>query len=495
MAKGSVFLIAGSVIFWFGGLVIHFGIGHWKGEGFYGDLTVILAINTLFSLVLGSGFAQAASKYIAEDNARLGSIVGSCIRLQVVLSVFVFGLYFGLAGPVANLFNDPELATYIRVSAFAVPVVSLFSVYGAGFLNGLKRFEEQSKTKVANAVIKVVAVFALIGLGLGLEGAILGYILAPLFALLLARKYLGKVEKEAVTFPWRKLVTYAAPVMLFQVMVTSLLATDLLAVKALLGNQGLIGDYGAANNLAKLPYFFLAGGLAAALLPSVSMSTFKEDTVLTRNYIAKTMRYVLIVLVPSVAVVAAMPSELVNVTYGTAFLEAAEPLGLLFAAFGLLTVFFVLCSVLMGAGKPHVALAMVIPLVVLDISLNLALVPKYHMMGAAAATAVTCLLGAMTACVYVRWHFGVLVRPKSVIKIVLASAAVYILALQISIPSFASVSSMVSFVLSLLILAAAYLGLVTLYGALLWTMRELDREDLRIVNKILPRDRIRELEE
>ena len=65
-----------------------------------------------------------------------------------------------------------------------------------------------------------------------------------------------------------------------------------------------------------------------------------------------------------------------------------------------------------------------------------------------------------------------LVDLKSLVRICLASAAIYGIALKVSFPA--------------LWLPVIYLGLFALYGAMLWAMRELRREDYQTLKRIVP---------
>jgi O-antigen/teichoic acid export membrane protein len=202
------------------------------------------------------------------------------------------------------------------------------------------------------------------------------------------------------------------------------------------------------------------------------MSTSRENSQLTGDYINRSMRYMLMLLIPGVLLLSATSTDLISLVYSSEYLEAAKPLKLLVFGLGFLTVFGVLASVLMGAGKPHIALGMALPIVAMDVALNIMLIPKYGLIGAAAATTLAALIGMGAAAICVWRYFKTLVSVKSVIKFCLASLVIYVLALQISLP--------------LLFLPLVYVGLFALYAGILWLMKELGREDIKTFKRILP---------
>lgn len=446
----------------------------------YGTFGVMLALMTTVNLILISGFPQACSKYIAEDNARLSDIVRYSRIIQVIISLVVFGIYLGLASVIADLLGDSELTPYIRISALCIPAYALFGLYEAGYLNGLRQFGKQAKASLGNSLSKVAIVFLLVFLGLGVTGAIIGYILAALVGFFVAWKYLGKPEEIHSGFDWHKLVRFGIPATLFAVIMFTLLSIDLWAVKALTVSDKDTGYYTSANTIARVP-FFVFQGLVQALLPSISRSTSRDDSKRTRDYINRSMRYVLMLLIPGILLLSATSSDLIALAYGSEYQQGAAPLELLVLGVGLLTVFSVLTSATMGAGRTGIVLAIAMVMAVMDIALNVILIPEYGLMGAATATTITSAAGMLAICVYVRWYFGTLVRFKSVMRFCLAALPICSL-LLIPLPS-------------PLLLPLAYAGYAVLYIGILWVAKELQSEDIKTVKRLFSRGNSDETED
>ena len=469
MGRGTLYLTAATVLFALSGYVVHFGLGRYLGPEEYGTFGVILSLMGTVSLLLTSGVPDGVSKYIAEDEARLSLILRSSRWIQAVFSVVVFGLYFGLAGPIAKLLHDPDLTPYIRVSALVIPAYAYFYIH-YGCLNGLRLFGKQAKTLGAVAVARVGIVFVLILLGFGVKGAIVGYVLAAVAGLLLAVWYLGRIDrKSAVPFEWRSLVRFSFPATLFAVMFFMLTNVDLLAVKGLVPEGVDTGYYAAAATIARLPCFVFAG-VGLVLLPSVSNSVSRADTGLTATYIGQSMRYLLMLLVPAVVLVSATSTDLVSLIYSGDYANAGEPLALLAFGLGLLTVFRLLATIMMGAGKPLVALGLALPTVGLDVALNVLLVPEYGLIGAAWATTISAIAGTLVGGAYVLARFNALVSLKSFVRICLASSAIYAIVHQVSV--------------SLYFLPLLYVALFGVYLCLLVLMKEFTRADVEAFRRI-----------
>jgi len=170
--------------------------------------------------------------------------------------------------------------------------------------------------------------------------------------------------------------------------------------------------------------------------------------------------------------ISATSTELLTLVYSSRYVSAASSLSILAFGLGFLSIFFVLSNVIMGSGKPWIVLMMILPLVAFDIGLNVFLVPRFGLLGAAWATTVTGFFGMGVSSLYVIRRFGALVALKSLGRICLASLIIYFIALQIP--------------LSPLWLPLLYIALFGLYMGILWLTMELKRDDLATFKRLVP---------
>jgi len=478
IARGTLYLTIASISLFFSGLIIHFSMGRYLGPEEYGDFGVILSLMGAITIVLMAGIPDAASKYISENDSCLGSVVRQSRRIQAVITLLLFSLYFGLAGPIANLFDDPDLARYVRISALVIPTYALYYLH-YGYLNGLRLFGKQAKTQIAVSVARVGLVLALV-FSLGVEGVILGYVLGALAGLILALVYLRKLDRGSTEFEWIKLLKFGIPATLFAVMLFVLMNVDLLAVKAMMSDDADAGYYTSATTIARMSYWIF-GALALALFPYISFATSRKDSRLTATYINQSMRSMLMLLIPGILLVSATSSELLSLLYSSRYVEADNALSVLVFGQAFLTVLLVLTHIIMGGGKPNTAFGIALVAVAVDIVMNIVLISRYGLVGAAWATTVATSIGMIMAGIYVLRRYKALVSAGSFVKICLASLAVYAVALQVSpSPKY---------------LLFIYMGLFALYFGLLLLMRELTKGDVEALKRIIPLARFNQVEE
>ncbi|UCG54303.1 MAG: flippase [Dehalococcoidia bacterium] len=471
MLRGTLYLIIANGVFSVVGYIIHFWIGRHLGPAEYGIFGVVIYLMTTVNLFITSGFPQSASKYIAEDYSRAGSIIRDANRIQFVFCIIIFGLYFGLSGVIANLFDDPSLTSYIRISTLGIPAYAFFSVYSVGYLNGLRRFSWQALASIGSSITKLAVVFGSVLLGFGVGGALVGYIIAAIVGFVLAWKFLNPLKKSKSNFGWKKLVGFGIPATIFAATFFLLMNIDLFVVKAIGGGEAETGYYASATTISRVPHFLIAG-LAMTLLPSISRSTSLNNIELTKSYIQQSVRFMLMALIPGVLVVSATSADLLTLLYSSSYLEAAIPLSILVFGVALLTIFYVLSNIILGINKPWIVLSIVLLLAGVDIALSVFLISSYGLVGAAWATTITGLIGMSLVAGYIFTRFRTLICIKSLLRILFASGVVY--GTTYFIPSLP------------LWLPAIYIGLSLVYIGILWVTKELTKDDLNTVMKLIP---------
>jgi stage V sporulation protein B len=472
LGRGTLYLMIVQVVFLASGYIIHAGLGRLLGPASYGIFGVVIYLVTLSQDFVRAGIPQAASKYIAEDNNKVGAIKNKAVKLQLIYALLVFLVYFLLADSLADLLGDPSLSLYIRISAFIIPVGAFFALY-TNFLNGLRWHDKQALVLCSYAIAKSAGVFALVFLGYAVYGAIFGYWIGPMVGFALGWYYFKGIKGEGDgrnDFDQKKIINFAIPVILFSISFTFLLSAGLFFVKMILMENVQVGYYTAAFILSQVPFHILSA-LGFALFPAISGSTSINNVKQTENYIAGSMRYLLMFLIPIILLVSATSESLVSLFYSSAYLAASLSLSILVFGLGFFTILSIMTTIITASGRPRVSMLIVFALVPISIVFNLFLIPIYQLEGAALATTVTSLLGMCLAAGYVFKRFKTLVDAKSFVKICVASIIIYVMALRLSLP--------------LVYLPVLYVFLFALYFCILFLMKELSEEDLETFKRII----------
>ncbi len=466
LGQGTLYLTLASLVFIVSGYIIHVWLGHYLSPEEYGVYGVVIQVMTALNMIHYVGVPQAVSKYIAQDESRADAILRSGLVLQVSSTLGIAVVFFLLAQPVARLLNDDALTPYIRTSALVLVPYSVMTLYMTGYYNGLHQFKRQALMNIVYSAAKTVSVIGLVYV-FHVYGAIIGFVVSPMVGLLVGVR-LPRFTGER--FPYRPLIRFSAPLILFSVLSTLQLSADLFFVKALLPDAAESGYYTANQNIARIPYFAFTG-LAFVLLPLISRSVSRDHVEQTRELIRQSMRYVLLLLVPSTLLISATSAQILQILYGDAYAPAAGSLSLLVAGLGFVTVFGLLSNILSGAGRPRLPMTLAgLGLLITALTCSV-LIPWLGLSGAALATALGGLVSMAAAALAVYRQFGGIVPIRSLLRIAIAAVPTYLLA--------------TSFPTAIPLLPVLYGASLVVYLLILTALGELRQQDWRWAQETL----------
>lgn len=428
--------MAAQVVFVASGYVINIGLARLLGPAEYGIYAVIISLMTMVNLILSKGIPQALSKYIAHADGSEELIKSTTVKMQLMFSVAIFSVYFLLAGIIAELLNDPGLTPFIRISSFIVPGYAMYSIL-LGYLNGLNEFRRQAIIAIGYSLFKVIFILALVIIGYSVMGAIVGFLCAPLAALLVGFyiMHINRIKKgvrygsDGVSFlpnpgkflvmknrdtiltdtsgiMVKKIVDFAVPIMFFSFIINLIINIDLFFVKGYLTNYDA-GIYSAVSTISKVP-FYIIGGLYGAIFPTISNFTANYNREKTCTSISKSLKIFFIAGMMPVLVISAQSDLFISLTYSGEYVKGAHVLSILILGIGFFSLFSLFTTILNGSGSPRISLLMSILVIVIDIMLNVRLVPEYHLIGAAVSTSLACLFGCIVSGMYVYRRFYVM---------------------------------------------------------------------------------------
>src|SRR5947199_368154 len=179
-------------------------------------------------------------------------------------------------------------------------------------------------------------------------GAILGFIISPLVAMLIW----FKIPKFSINkFPYNKLIFFSIPLIIFAILSNMLQTLDLFFVKSLIASNLMTGYYTANQNIEVIP-FYAVMALASILFPSISKSVSLNLHEKSRILISKSLRFALLLVTPSILIISGTSAQLITFLFSSNYLPGAESLSILVIGSGFFTFFILFSIILSGAGKP-----------------------------------------------------------------------------------------------------------------------------------------------
>ncbi|TXH00346.1 MAG: flippase [Candidatus Moraniibacteriota bacterium] len=436
-----MWLTLSEIVYNLSGYIIHAFTGRILGPEAYGRYGIVITLTTMVIVLVGNGVPTTMSKYLSaafeKNPGDIYAIRKSAMKLQVIIMGSLTLLFFLAAPLIASFLGDPTLTPLFRLSSLIIPAfaASSFNLY---YFIGLHFFRVQALLKTIRSLARVgfIVTFAYY---FGVTGAVTGNILAPFTVFItgllieawLTRTYFPKAlsEKSEVLFPWQTLLHYAWPLTVFLLFYELILTADLYLVKAILGSDYLTGIYNAAITVGRIPYY-LFYALAIILIPAIAKTTSENDHAETERIVNKSLRLMTLLLFPLVTLLIAYAPQALSLFYGTPYAPAASIMHISVLGVGFLTVFYILSFALNGAGLVKIPMKLSIYGVILTVILNLLLIPRYELMGAAFSTTITCFILMLAILWYTEHHFRVRLSLRT-ISASLASAMLIALAARV----------------------------------------------------------------
>lgn len=420
--SGAISLSAAQALVLLLGFITHPILGHLLGASSYGIFNIVLSMQSIFGLFLTLGVPVAISAFVARDTSHARSILRQGLRLQIVLALALSGIIVLLSPLLARLLSDVSLRPLIAFTAVIILAQAFYPVF-VQYLSGMHRFNKQAALTSIYAAAKLVGSLGLLYF-LHVYGALGGFAVGGLVAASIGwwwTRHIGGRTHQPL--PLKAFLSFAGTYVLILVGLQILISQDLFMVKAFLRDNTLAGHYSAATTLSRISYLLLQG-LGFVLLPSVARLTqpgrSSRDAAI---FISKSIRYMIALIVPGVALAAATSKPLIMLFFPSEYTPAAPSLTILMVGLGSLAFYLLLSNIVSGAGKPHVSLYIIGGLIILSASLGWFLIPAYGLIGAALQTTISGLVGLATLSAYTFHTFAIPLPLRSTLNILIASAA------------------------------------------------------------------------
>ncbi len=148
---------------------------------------LFLTFSVLNIMMIGSklGIAASAARYVSEykvkDPSQIVHIVRTSAAYNLVTICFVSGVLFFTAEFIANFFGEPELKSFLVVGVLYL-IFRTITRYITGILQGLEAVAESSSIQAVEKAAPVIFAIGFVFFGYGAIGALGGYIVSSVVA-------------------------------------------------------------------------------------------------------------------------------------------------------------------------------------------------------------------------------------------------------------------------------------------------------------------------
>jgi O-antigen/teichoic acid export membrane protein len=396
-------------------------LSRYLGATGLGRYTLAFSLLYMFNAIAPLGLGAIITRDGARNRDGLGHLLGNAMTLGALTSVLLTLLMAALA---YALDYDNETRTAIIILSLAILPCTVGMFQDSAFV-ALERMDYIAIGTIAEYALKVGVGISLLLIGYGLEAvlivAIAGRVLGCLISAYLLRRAGLHMRWRLESATLKNLLRLAPTFLCIGIFATLYWRIDIFMLSKLRTVED-VGYYGAAWRILELA-MVVPQSLCLSLYPQISAAALRDLNRL-RQIGRGAMRYLLAISLPAAVGIMLLAQPILTLLYGPEFGAAAPALRILILTLVPYVIVRYHAYVLVGADHQRIDLMLNIAMSMVNIVLNLVLIPRYSYLGAAIATFIS-------ICVYGLLQYGYLMHklpgraaPLAVPPIVLAACAI-----------------------------------------------------------------------
>jgi O-antigen/teichoic acid export membrane protein len=389
--KNTVFLTSAEVITKFLAFMLTIYIARYLQEAGFGKYSFAIAFTSFFSVISDLGINNLTIREIARNKDFAGKYIGNFSIAKVLFSFIALILLY----IIINLMNYPSdtkvavyiFGIYVVVSSFGQFLISVFRAY--------EKMEYETFVRVIEKISLVFLVICVIYFKRGLIEIAFSFLLSSSLSFIIAyiiiikkftipqfkidRKFLKDSIKEALPFG----LTFLFGIIYFKIDTVML---------SLMQGDAVVGWYNAAYNIIDGLTAVVATSIANACYPTMSKYYITSKNELKNIFIQSFLILLISGFIIS-CIVTVYSEQFIHLFYGDKYSNSALSLKILVWAFFVICISNISSTLLYATNKQRIVTIGTGLGALINITLNLILIPRYSLLGAAFATLITELLG------------------------------------------------------------------------------------------------------
>lgn len=466
VAKGAGIIFLGAIIDNLLGISNQFLLGRFLGPESYGLFNLGVSIIMVLAVLPRFGLGQALIQFIPYNLSKreYGKVkigIQFSLKFCLIVGVLVSGILFIFSEIIATkIFHNTELGIVIKVSSIGVVFLAFRDTAGS-LMQAFRKpkcyvYVENIYMKILQLIIFLISIF----LGYRLFGALIAFVCAAIFAcvayayILYSKLYpslnISSISNHQEKEPVEKELIYLAwPLFLSGFVFLFSGYTD----KILLGiytTSEDVGIYSAAFTLANM-MLVIYMAFSYNFRPLVAEFFAARDVSSIQRIFSSVAKWIFIITFPLIIYIVFYSREFIFLIYGESFTKGSPVLIILSIGLAMNGLTGMTGEILVAIKKTRLNLFANIIGAVSNIILNIILIPKYGIIGAAIGTSVGIFLLNIFSLGFVYRELKIHPYNIDFIKIIVASLPFisFLLIFKIYLGSF--VALIIGFPISLLI--------------------------------------------
>jgi O-antigen/teichoic acid export membrane protein len=410
LASSATLVALGALLYSMSNLIERVVIARFLSVEAYGQVAIGLSVMTLGVTVALLGFGQGVPRYMSrfDDEADVRGAWLTGLGVAAGASLLIAGALALAVDPLSSLLvSDAPNPDLLRLFILAVPFVTVLRI-GVGGIRGMENTRYRTYAQdLTFPGARLGLIVALLVAGVGVYAAGIAYVVAAAVAALLAHILLDRLFPLVgpVRFHTAEMLTFSIPLVGSAVVRTLLTRVDTLMIGALRTTVE-VGLYSAAFPLATGLQLFL-GSFGFMYLPMASRLDASGDLSELNRMYRLTTKWVFTLTFPVFVLLAVFPGDVLGTVFGPEYVGAASVLTVLTVGFIIEAAAGRNAETLLALGLSRFTLAVNLVAFVGNIVINVLLIPRYGIMGAAVASAAAFTIRNVLVYVVLSRQFGI----------------------------------------------------------------------------------------
>jgi O-antigen/teichoic acid export membrane protein len=409
-AKGILFAL---------NVIAALAIVRYLGPSTYGDYIFVLSFAAIFGLLSELGINKVAAREMSRDPAQAAGVIGTALGGQLMLATVGWAaaqLAFAIVGGRPDLQAAMATASLLYFTeAFSLSFAAIFQVRLALQYDAIARVIAQA--------LDTALILWLVSSHAGLLALIAAPVLTGAIGVAVAAALVRSRMRIAARFDRARLlplIREALPLGITSIVVIAYLRLDSVLL-GILRTPHEVGIYGAASR--PVEYVVLALAVLVNVLFPLLARWYGVDPSRFAALFAHGASALLATSMPIVVMALAFADQLVAILYPSDFAASATVLRVLIGSVVLTVLGAWAGFALLSASRQGIVLACNVVALVLNIVLNLALIPSFGYVGAAAVALATSVVATVSTLVFAR-GIGVSLDGPRCVRLLIANVCV-----------------------------------------------------------------------
>jgi len=441
LGRNSFWLTAQTAITGLCGLIVSMALARMLGPEEYGRYSYVIWLMGVIVLIASYGLPSAMTRYIADcytvDSVAAKSIFGGILRAGALIALAV-ALVFSASAAYPDLRLQRLIIALIALQIVPMVMGRLYSSAAAG----IQKYELNARIALVTNPLQAVLLILAVGQGYALTG-ILTVLLAVniiqwIMSVFLLRPFF-RFQRSGASIPLapelkQRIRSFAFTVFLLAILDAVVWQKSEILFLERFSTLKEISFYSLAFTLTYM-MMQIPAGCSNVLFPAFSeLFGHSETGKLRKGYAAATKILALLTVPIGLAGMVAAPA-IIGLLYGPEYASSARLLQMLLIA-GMVTTFNrPVSSILYSTERQSIILRVSIALAIVNIILDVSLIPFFGAMGAVWANNIAQMTGVAVGLYYLKKYLAYTYPARAIVRIficAIASAALVYILLRIA---------------------------------------------------------------